>query len=56
MKETFVALCKLWSFMSFCLWTGNYRKAVNTEKKIDEISKNHKVLNFIAMHLYPFFV
>ena len=56
MRETFVALCNLWSFMSFCLWAGNYRKAEDTEKQIDEIAKKHKVLNFFAMHLYPFFV
>lgn len=56
MKETFVALCNLWSFISYCQWVGNYPKAVDTAKQIDEIAKNHKVLNFFARHLYPFFV
>lgn len=56
MREIFLALCDLWSFMSFCLWVGNYPKAVDTAKQIDEIAKNHKVLNFFAKYLYPFFV
>lgn len=55
MKETFVALCNLWSFLSYCQWAGNYPKAIDTAKQIDEIAKNHKVLNFFAKYLYPFF-
>lgn len=56
MRETFLALCNLWSFLSYCQLVGNYTKAVDTAKQIDEIAKNHKVLNFFARHLYPFFV
>lgn len=56
MKEMFVALCDLYSFLSFCQWNGNYVKAVDTARQIDEIAKGHKVLNFFARHLYPFFV
>lgn len=56
MRETFLALCNLWSFLSYCQWVGNYTKAVDAAKQIDEIAKNHKVLNFFARHLYPFFV
>lgn len=56
MKETFVNLCDLYSFLSFCQWNGNYPKIVDTAKEIDEIAKNHKMLNFFAKYLYPFFV
>ena len=56
MKETFIVLCKLWSFMYCYQLTGKYTKAVDTAKQIDEIAKNHKVLNFFAKHFNQFFV
>ena len=56
MKVTFIALCYLWSFLYYCQWVGNYTKAIDTAKQIDEIAKNHKVLNFFAKHLHMFFV
>lgn len=56
MKETFCWLCDLYSFLSFCERNGNYVKAVDTARQIDETAKDHKVLNFFARHLYPFFV
>lgn len=56
MKETFVTLCNLYSFMSYCQLVGSYTKAVDTAMQIVEIAENHKVLNFFAKHLYKFFV
>lgn len=55
MKETFLKLCKLWSFLSFCVWSGTYTKAVDTCRMIEDVAKGHPVLNFMAMHFYAFF-
>ena len=55
MKKRFLNLCKLWSFVSYCEWCGDYPKAVNTCRMIDETAKGHAVLNFFAKWLHCFF-
>lgn len=53
--KAFKELCWLWEYLSFCEWDGTYTKAVDTAKRIEEIAKDHPVLNFFARWLHPFF-
>ena len=47
--DTLKELYEYWSFLGFCLWVGNYKKASwICENKIDPIAREHPILNFIT--------
>ena len=55
MRKTFRELCDLYSFRSFCMWGGTNEKVRHTTKRIEQIAKEHPVLNGLALFLYPLF-
>lgn len=55
MKETFLELCELHEWVAFVMWAGPQSKAEDACKQIDEIAKEHPILNFFAMILHPYF-
>lgn len=49
MWKTYKELREYWSFLGFCIWAGNWKKAswicIN---RIDPLAHEHPILNFIA--------
>ena len=45
-------LKELWSWLDFCVWVGNWRKASETCDRIDKLKQRHKIANFFARLFY----
>ena len=46
--ELYKELKELWDWLGFCMWVGNWRKVNETFDRINELKKNHYIINFFA--------